>query len=327
PILAPALTGLIVTPAFRGNLLKWDALDDPILFGAEVWASQTNDRATASKIATVYDNSFMHLTEAGETWYYWIRSVSTYGRSDGPWLPVSGTTGIESTSLLTNTEDITPNAVTDIVVAQEFSAKVQTTYNLWESVLFFSFFGTGSEFLIHGQHLANLSIATLGTSQSAFAQQRMRLLENTIHAVGTVNLTNGSAVVTGIGTNWLTSLAVGQIFFLTSLVRYSIVSVDSDTQITLAVPYTGATASGEPYCVITATVSVFSLAQTTDKYAIVGAHCLSHSHPFNYRICITSAYGKMYDCILEWALVRDNTSWSINNSSIIRTFILEEMKR
>lgn len=71
------------------------------------------------------------------------------------------------------------------------------------------------------------------------------------YKVGTVTVTNGSAVVTGTGTAW-TNIEVrpGDVFLTDGTRVYEILSVDSQTQITLAGTWTGATASGQTYAII-----------------------------------------------------------------------------
>lgn len=327
PIVAPSLSGLTATPALKGNLLVWDALDDPLLFSTQIWVSQTNDRATATKIATVYDNTFMHLTTSGAKWYYWIRAVSIYQRADGDWFPTSATAGIESTAGLTQTADIATNAITSVSVVQSGSAINQTAYSTWENVLSLAYLGTGYAFVMDIRHLANTNVTAVGTSQSAKAQQRLTLNEYTVYTAGTVSVTNGSNIVTGTGTQWLSNLSAGQVFFTLGGLRYIILSVDSDTQLKLTVNFSEATGSGKPYYVITNTDLIFTLTQDTTKYEINGTYCLTNNQFFSHRIAVNSTVGKIYDIILDWTLVRDNATWALSSSSILRTVILEEIKR
>jgi hypothetical protein len=328
PIVAPTLSGLTATPALKGNLLVWDAIDNPLLFSAEVWASQSNDRATATKIATVYDNTFMHLTTSGSKWYYWIRAVSIYQRADGNWYPASSTAGIESTAGLAQTADIANNAITSVSVAQSNSSVTQTNYGAWENVFVLAYVGTGYAFVMDVRHLANTHVTTIGTSQSAKAQQRLTLNEYTVYTTGTVSVTNGSAIVTGTGTSWATSISAGQKFFLLGGPRYTVQTVNSNTQLTLTANYIDATELGKSYYVVTATTPVFTLTQDTTRYEINGSYCISTGqNNFSHRIVVGSTIGKIYDIILDWQLVRDNTTWALDNSSVLRTVILEEIKR
>lgn len=66
---------------------------------------------------------------------------------------------------------------------------------------------------------------------------------------GTVQVVQGSAVVLGTGTTW-TSAMVGRQFLLGPIAPfYDILSVDSPTQITLASPFIGASATLQPYAI------------------------------------------------------------------------------
>ncbi len=71
------------------------------------------------------------------------------------------------------------------------------------------------------------------------------------YTAGTVTLTNGSAVVNGVGTNWMSgtanySILAGHLFVCGSFFA-PVSSVTAAGQLTLAIPYTGATASGLAY--------------------------------------------------------------------------------
>ncbi len=62
------------------------------------------------------------------------------------------------------------------------------------------------------------------------------------HTTGTITLTNGSAVITGIGTDWQTAGIVGgMVFPLANGNVLPIATVTSNTQMTAAVPWIGAT--------------------------------------------------------------------------------------
>ncbi|MBI3582367.1 MAG: hypothetical protein HY096_00270 [Nitrospinae bacterium] len=67
---------------------------------------------------------------------------------------------------------------------------------------------------------------------------------------GTVSVTNGSAVVTGSGTTWSDNIKKGDRFMVTgNSNKYYILSVDSNTQITLTANYGQATESGKAYTI------------------------------------------------------------------------------
>lgn len=72
------------------------------------------------------------------------------------------------------------------------------------------------------------------------------------YTTGTVSVTNGSNVVTGSGTAFLTNVIVGNSFNISGEnVVYTVASVDSDTQIKLSVNYEGTTSSGSSYQIST----------------------------------------------------------------------------
>lgn len=68
------------------------------------------------------------------------------------------------------------------------------------------------------------------------------------YKTGTVSVTNGSVVVTGINTIWVTNGQIGNLFTVgDDRVWYEVASIDSDTQLTLSAPYAGTTAAGQSY--------------------------------------------------------------------------------
>lgn len=81
------------------------------------------------------------------------------------------------------------------------------------------------------------------------------------HRVGTVTVTNGVATVAGAGTSWFSVIAGGWAFRGPDGRVYEIQSVASDTSLTLAEPYLGTTASGQPYAAYPTQGETRSLAQ------------------------------------------------------------------
>lgn len=76
---------------------------------------------------------------------------------------------------------------------------------------------------------------------------------------GTVNLTNGSATVTGNGTNWVVNYSGLQLSL--GGLNFTVRSVDSRNQLTLTQPYSGDTASNVPYELLPLQAEVYELAQ------------------------------------------------------------------
>ncbi|MES0052208.1 hypothetical protein NKJ66_01100 [Mesorhizobium sp. M0078] len=73
-------------------------------------------------------------------------------------------------------------------------------------------------------------------------------MTSTVYLTGTVSVTNGNAVVTGAGTAWAVSLVTGGVFSSAG-VAVPILSVESDTSLTLAYPWPGTTAAGATYAI------------------------------------------------------------------------------
>lgn len=72
------------------------------------------------------------------------------------------------------------------------------------------------------------------------------------YKAGRVNVVKGSAVVTGWGTKFLSTVRNGDVFFMNSNKAdiYEVDSIDSDTQITLATPFNGTTGNMLEYSII-----------------------------------------------------------------------------
>ncbi|MCO5962373.1 phage tail protein [Sinorhizobium meliloti] len=89
------------------------------------------------------------------------------------------------------------------------------------------------------------------------------------YVTGTVSVTAGSAVVTGSGTAWATALIAGGLFGLDSSSGnpVPILSVDSNTQLTLAKPWRGTTAAGQAYWIIRDTAYLQQLSANAQALA------------------------------------------------------------
>lgn len=96
----------------------------------------------------------------------------------------------------------------------------------------------------------NLIIYTaFGVSRNILAYTSNAAAINTMNTggTGTASTAVASAVVTGLGTNWLTTAAVGALFIIGTTVG-QILTVDSDTQLTLTANF-GALNSGTTYII------------------------------------------------------------------------------
>jgi len=70
------------------------------------------------------------------------------------------------------------------------------------------------------------------------------------YSVGTVSVTNNSATVTGVGTSFLSTVKTGHIFYGPDKNLYEVLSIATDTQLTLNSAYTSSTAAAASYSVI-----------------------------------------------------------------------------
>lgn len=70
------------------------------------------------------------------------------------------------------------------------------------------------------------------------------------YRTGSASVTNGSAVVTGSSTEWLANVQAGDLFKVKDInTIYEILSVDSDLQITLKIPWAGSTLTYQEYMI------------------------------------------------------------------------------
>ena len=70
------------------------------------------------------------------------------------------------------------------------------------------------------------------------------------YKAGSVTVTNGSQIVTGLNTLWAGEITAGDLFIVVDTgVVYQVGSVDSNTQITLNANYAGASESGAAYVI------------------------------------------------------------------------------
>jgi hypothetical protein len=72
----------------------------------------------------------------------------------------------------------------------------------------------------------------------------------TWYKTGTISVTNGSPTVTGSGTAWLTNVAAGECLPGPDGELYEVLSVESNTSLTLAANYAGSTLTGQSYRII-----------------------------------------------------------------------------
>ncbi len=90
--------------------------------------------------------------------------------------------------------------------------------------------------------------------------------QDQFYTVGTVTVTNGSTSVTGAGTGWETALIVGGVFYAGGG-AYPIQSVSNETELTLAIPYTGVDAAGTVYAIDRQRAAAISNIAMNDRLA------------------------------------------------------------
>lgn len=81
------------------------------------------------------------------------------------------------------------------------------------------------------------------------------------YSVGTCDVTSGSAALVGVGTAWLDAVQPGWAFFGPDGRPYEVLTVNSNTSITLAKNYAGSTLTGQAYDLIPTQGFVRTLAQ------------------------------------------------------------------
>ncbi|MCV9909984.1 hypothetical protein OIV19_20505 [Brucella sp. HL-2] len=90
--------------------------------------------------------------------------------------------------------------------------------------------------------------------------------QDRFYTIGDVTVQNGSAVVTGTGTGWETALIDGGVIFVGGG-SYPIYSVESETSLTLAYPFTGESGADLPYAVDRQRAAATSNIQMNDRLA------------------------------------------------------------
>lgn len=116
-------SGITATSLFEGILLEWVNPVDSNFHEAEIWASETNSRTTASKILTS-GGTIAHIDRTvTTTLYFWIRGVNITGTasdfSEGATSTVSASARLELVE-----EDIEDGAITDAKIGTVSAGKL-----------------------------------------------------------------------------------------------------------------------------------------------------------------------------------------------------------
>ncbi len=89
PVAIPAVSGLVLTAGVKSYQLTWEHLP----YSVEVWAATTNNRASATLLATVSNNTYTHITN-GVQYFYWVITLDALDIQTGVWNPASSTGGL-----------------------------------------------------------------------------------------------------------------------------------------------------------------------------------------------------------------------------------------
>jgi predicted phage tail protein len=101
--------------SFRSIVLSWTNPTSIDLDVVEVWASQRNDRSTATMVGTAkatpgQPQSWTHTgLGSGETWYYWLRTRDRTGNV-GNFRPLNPLAGVSATTQLIDESDLAATA-------------------------------------------------------------------------------------------------------------------------------------------------------------------------------------------------------------------------
>ena len=147
--------------------------------------------------------------------------------------------------------------------------------------------------------------------------------QDRFYTIGTVSVQNGSAVVTGTGTGWETALIDGGVIFVGGG-SYPIYSVESETSLTLAYPYTDASGADLPYAIDRQRAAATSNIQMNDRLAqIIREISIGNIEEINaleftgHEILQTDATGRLIAVLLTAnKLLRTDNSGNIAQSNL-----------
>ncbi|RVT96255.1 host specificity protein J [Rhodovarius crocodyli] len=88
-------TGLTAEGGIRANVIRWNSAASRHLRGTQVWASSNATFSAGGQVGEAPFGSFIHSgLLPNQTWFYWIRSVDTFGQTSGWVGPVQATTSL-----------------------------------------------------------------------------------------------------------------------------------------------------------------------------------------------------------------------------------------
>lgn len=319
---APSLSGLVVegNTAATGLNLTWDTPNDGTYFTTEIWASPTNNRATAVKYANVAGGHYLFTIAAGSTYYFWIRSVNIYSANNGAWYPASATGGISGTVAKIATADILDNAITD-----HFTYKSSTAISIPATVggangatvvlIDLTFIANGGRTSIYVEEDFTPILSTPAAPVAScqwLRRSRFYVSKLTVYQTGTATFTNGSTAVTGQGTNWTNAAHQFKIIGRDEATSVqAVANVISPTSLTLTAPWPGATSTAGSYYIQLTHVGIYD--ETTHS-----ANTYITSGQTNVRFI----YGNLYRREFELATTPGEfyeIQYSVYNEQIVGT--------
>jgi len=172
------------------------------------------------------------------------------------------------------TDDDLQSAIASLGAGGGYVSLTNGTHTITENITLPSFVylrGQGDNTILNFQGTYNLN----ATGSNAYT-------------TGTVSVSNGSTTVTGSGTSWSSNVTAGQDIKLGSS-YYGISSVNSNTELTLGVAYSGEDLSGESY-VIATMVEGFYIQGMTLAY-LNDAINIQYGKSFSLNALYTSSAG------------------------------------
>lgn len=325
---APELTNLQTAgnSAGTGISVSWEVPADSEYWLTEVWASQTNDRSTATLAAKVVGTTFIFLSEATVEHFFWIRSVNIYGSATGKWFPLSSAAGVSGIADAIVTEDIAPNAVSDVTQFATTTASTLTAYDDEIDLISVLAANKTGAFETRFNSVISFTPTAVDTSGELSVTCYCKCIRYGYYPIeGFIELVSGSPIVTGTGTNFIQAM-VGQTLILAGSVKYTILSVENTIQLTLA---ENADTSHVylSYYITQSTDVVFSLPEVTQKLSLLSGNLIQIDKNLSttYTAFTSSIY--LYEFAISWIKTRTNANWDATIAASTRSITVSQRKR
>ncbi len=118
----------------KGIALDWTDFGDTK--STLIYRSNTNNRANAVIITDTLANSYVDTNISyNQPYYYWIKFINQWDRSDGSFYPLNALSGVSITPSQVLTVDLAENAVNDFAFVNDYSIRpnpeISKTSNEW----------------------------------------------------------------------------------------------------------------------------------------------------------------------------------------------------